>query len=204
MTDDLGLYCAAKLLMDRDGMDAAFVPAWHEAELAARGAGPSDRQSIAPARAVVRKGGRELAWSSSLRDLSPGPAGLFFGNLAKVCWWAKSAGHVMRFVITASALFLLIAFPSYAGSVKDALNAQVGDTVSVSGTTSNYYHPDGGDWSFDLYDDTATISVDTYKAEAKCAPGSTVSVTGKYDYDASTSDAIIRDAQLKWTSCVAY
>ena len=110
----------------------------------------------------------------------------------------------MRLGIIASTCLLLIAFPSYGGSISDALNAQEGDSVSVSGTTSNYYRDNAGNWSFDLSDDAATITVDTLKAEAKCAPGSTVSVAGKYDYNASTSEAIIRDAQLKWSSCVAF
>jgi len=110
----------------------------------------------------------------------------------------------MRIATVTSTLLLLVACPSYGESITDALNAQEGDPVSVSGTTSNYYRDNSGNWSFDLFDGTASITVDTHKSEAQCAPGSAVSVTGKYDYDASTSEAIIRNAQLKWTSCAPF
>jgi len=50
MTDDLDLYRAAKLLMDRDGKDAAFVAARREAELAAKG----DIEGVAAWRGIRR------------------------------------------------------------------------------------------------------------------------------------------------------
>ena len=50
MTSDPDIHRAAKLLMDRDGKDAAFVAGRREAELASRG----DIEGVAAWRAIRR------------------------------------------------------------------------------------------------------------------------------------------------------
>lgn len=50
MTDNLDLYRAAKILIDRDGKHAGFVAAHREAELAAEG----DVEGVAAWRAIRR------------------------------------------------------------------------------------------------------------------------------------------------------
>ena len=107
-----------------------------------------------------------------------------------------------RVGLVLASIMALAARPSYGASVLDAINAHMGDTVSVAGTTSNYYRDNTGSWSFDVYDDTGTISVDTAGSEAKCAPGSTVSVTGTYDE--KDSYPIIRSPDITWGQCVPF